>query len=169
MRELHQTFSRAVFTSERRLSRPRGPFALLLLLPLISTAAKACAFAPPYRLPVPFSMYAWGSSVALCMSFGVVAVFTRARTLIWLSDTPHQHEPIATVEADWAVQGIGQLLSVALLILCIATGLCGTQGAFSNFNLTFFWVIFVIAVPYLTLLVGDFYETVNPWNRGIIS
>ncbi len=50
------------------------------------------------------------------------------------------------------------------MALCIVTGLFGTQNAFANFNMTFFWIIFVLGVPYAVALVGDFYAAVNPWK-----
>ena len=35
-------------------------------------------------------------------------------------------------------------------MLCILTGLSGTQNLYANFNMTFFWIVFVLGVPYLT-------------------
>ena len=38
--------------------------------------------------------------------------------------------------------------SVALLVaLSIATGLLGVQNVYANFNMTFFWIVFVLGVP----------------------
>ena len=56
------------------------------------------------------------------------------------------------------------MLSIVLLMLCILTGLVGTQNLYANFNMTFFWIVFVLGVPYLTALIGDFYAAVNPWK-----
>jgi hypothetical protein len=93
-----------------------------------------------------------------------MALFARAPSLQLMTNASGARGQIAEVEPRKA----GQLISVGLLILCIATGLYGTQDQFANFNMTFFWVIFVLAVPYATLLLGDFYSTVNPW-RAIVS
>ena len=30
--------------------------------------------------------------------------------------------------------------------------------------MTFFWIVFVLGVPYLTAVIGDFYAAVNPWK-----
>ena len=59
---------------------------------------------------------------------------------------------------------VGRVLSIVLLMLCILTGLLGTQNLYANFNMTFFWIVFVLGVPYLTALIGDFYAAVNPWK-----
>ena len=47
------------------------------------------------------------------------------------------------------------MASVSLLALCVATGLWGRQNAFVNFSMTFFWIVFVLGVPYAVALVGD--------------
>ncbi len=127
--------------------------------------AAAHTFAAPYTLPVPFWMYAWGATAALVLSFAVVAVFSRSpvaddltRTVAPTHDAASEPWPRST---GWR---IGQALSVALLALAVATGLFGTPNPFANFNMTFFWIVFVLGVPYLTALVGDFYRFVNPWR-----
>ena len=56
------------------------------------------------------------------------------------------------------------MLSIVLLMLCIVTGFLGTQNLYANFNMTFFWIVFVLGVPYLTAVIGDFYAAVNPWK-----
>ena len=43
-------------------------------------------------------------------------------------------------------------------------GLFGTERPLNNFSLTFFWIGFVLGFAYLTALVGDIYEFVNPWR-----
>jgi hypothetical protein len=150
-------------------TRPtRTSFILALVSSLVPASAWACVFTPPYRLPVPFAMYAWGSSSALCLSFVIMAVLARAPSLGWTSGANRAAAQIVSVGSDRPIWHVGQILSVALLILCIATGLYGTQDQFANFNMTFFWVIFVLAVPYTTLLVGDFYKSINPW-KSIVS
>src|SRR5487761_68445 len=150
---------------EWRPARPnRNLFILALVSSLVPPSAWACVFTPPYRLPVPFAMYAWGSSSALCLSFVIMAVLARAPSLGWTSGANRAAGQIVTFELDRPQWHVGQIVSVALLVLCIATGLYGTQDQFANFNMTFFWVIFVLAVPYTTLLIGDFYKSINPWK-----
>ncbi|WP_454738773.1 hypothetical protein [Cupriavidus necator] len=56
---------------------------------------------------------------------------------------------------------------MALLLLCIASGLAGTQNNYANFNMTFIWVICVIVVPYAVAILGDFYAVINPWKALI--
>lgn len=138
----------------------------LILSGLVAAGpALAHTFAAPYTLPVPFWMYAWGAAAALVLSFAVVAIFSRTpsatdptRTLVQTTDAALEPWPRST---GWR---IGQVLSVALLALTVATGLIGTPNPFANFNMTFFWIVFVLGVPYLTALTGDVYRFVNPWR-----
>ncbi len=132
-----------------------------LLLPL---AAQAHSFGQVYNLPVPIWMYLYGAAGALLVSFLIVGYFVndtsvssnfRAkildRTAFWRSvDAP-------------SVRGTLRTISVLGLLLTIATGLFGKNNAYSNFNMTFFWIIFVLGFTYFTALIGDLYAAINPW------
>ena len=145
------------FRSFRRMCC-QWPAALAMLL--APGAAAAHSFGTPYNLPVPFWMYAYGASATLAVSFGIVAYFAGVpirerdagvrKTLGW-------RIPNALLAPLRAV-------SVALLVLCIATGLFGTKNVYTNFNMTFFWLIFALGFLYLTAFVGDLYALINPWR-----
>ncbi|WP_159239994.1 hypothetical protein [Zhongshania aliphaticivorans] len=55
-------------------------------------------------------------------------------------------------------------LSVFMLLLCIATGFFGNRNPYGNFNMTFFWVIFVLAYTYICAFTGNSYQWLNPWK-----
>jgi hypothetical protein len=57
-----------------------------------------------------------------------------------------------------------RMVGVLLLALCVATGLFGTRNPFANFNMTFFWIVFVLGFSYLVALCGDLYGVLNPWR-----
>ena len=44
------------------------------------------------------------------------------------------------------------------------TGFFGTPNPYRNFNMTFFWVVFVLGFAYLTAIAGDLYAAINPWR-----
>ncbi|MEQ1807350.1 MAG: hypothetical protein ABL900_18375 [Burkholderiaceae bacterium] len=142
-------------------------FAMLVLLPGV---AAAHSFAPPYTLPVPFSLYAGGAAAALVLSFVIVGVFAGVPALGRVAAVSAGSAAVAP-GAGWGLRA-ARALSLGLLILCIASGLLGTQNPYANFNMTFFWIVFVLGVPYVIAVVGDFYAAVNPWKvlvRGIES
>ncbi|HWY24714.1 MAG TPA: hypothetical protein VNX47_07330 [Nevskia sp.] len=133
------------------------------LAPLVlPCGAQAHSFGKLYNLPVPFWLYIWGATSALLLSFLLVAWFLtrdsaspelRVRELgeaAWLR----------RLRAPQLLKG----LSLCALLLCLATGFFGTRNAYLNFNMTFFWIVFVLGFTYFTALCGGLYERLNPWK-----
>ncbi len=119
-------------------------------------SAAAHGFGALYNLPVPLWLYAWGASSALVLSFFVVAFF----------GTSSAAPPLARRSDDSlpAPQTLGSAIGVALLVLCIATGLFGNRDPYRNFSMTFFWVVFALGFLYLAAVIGDFWAATNPWR-----
>lgn len=125
----------------------------------------ACAhfFVQSYALPIPFWMYAWGAAGALLLSFLAIGVFASVpRFRNGSSDISIVEDRVQCDEQ--MTPSRGGLVALGLLLLCILTGLAGRANPFTNFNMTFFWIVFVLGVPYLIALVGDFYSSMNPWE-----
>ena len=147
---------------DRRRRLPPRRVSPLAAVPLFVpvTAAHAHSFGTPYNLPVPFWMYAYGASATLAVSFAIVA---------WFAGVPIDADRIAPprgaarLRIPPALLRALQTLSVALLALCVATGLAGTRNVYANFNMTFFWLVFALGFLYATALIGDVYALVNPW------
>jgi hypothetical protein len=139
-----------------------GALALLLLWP---SAVFAHSFGTVYSLPLPFWLYGWAASAALLASFGVVAYLVRygeAQAQPWSRDISQSTALV------WSrrlyLPNIARLLSVASLLLCIATGLLGTKSPYGNFNMTFFWIIVMVGFAYLSALVGNIFTLINPYK-----
>ena len=133
-----------------------------LALVLLPNAAIAHVFAQPYSLPVPFWIYAYAATGALLLSFVVIGLFSAAPSLGRLRVAPVATVRRGAASHPWVTAG--QIASVGLLALCILTGWFGSQNAFVNFNMTFFWIGFVLGLPYSVALLGDFYAPINPWK-----
>jgi hypothetical protein len=118
-----------------------------------------------YSLPVPLWMYAYGATAALVASFVVVGYFVKAGSPLHdeRAESGRKRSVVSWLAHPWLPRLL-RLLSVFALVLCIATGFAGTSSATSNFNMTFFWVIFVLGFTYLTALIGDLYSHINPWR-----
>ena len=125
--------------------------------------AAAHGFGALYNLPVPFWLYGWGAAAAVIVSFMVACLFL---TGSGASKPPRQFDlsDSAVARALRRVRPGLQLLAVGLLLLCIATGYWGSRDPMRNFSMPFFWIIFVLLVPYLTVLFGNFYAAANPWQ-----
>lgn len=135
----------------------------LVLPPIVLIAGCGCAeahsFGTIYNLPIPFWMYAFAASATLALSFLMVGFFATAQ---------NAQRNFRSVEISDVVSGAGwsilRGLSVLLLLLTMLSGVFGAQRPFNNFSLTFFWVGFVLGFAYLTALIGDVYEFINPWR-----
>lgn len=144
----------------------RAAPAALLLLP---AGGHAHSFGVVYTLPVPFWLYAWGATAALIASFLVVGYFvshagaspvpSAARKSLDISQSRPVH-----IARRLHLLTLAKALSVASLLLCIATGLWGTQRPYDNINMTLFWIVFVLGFSYLTALIGNLYDAINPWK-----
>ncbi|MES2684934.1 MAG: hypothetical protein V4650_15545 [Pseudomonadota bacterium] len=137
----------------------RSVAALLTLL--LAPPAGAHSFGKLYNLPVPLWLYLYGAVAALLLSFLVMA---------WLASQP----AAAGVDADpedetmsvlprW-LRHLLQAGALGLLALAIVSGLFGSQDAYANFNMSGFWIGFVLGFAYLVALVGPLYAVVNPWR-----
>lgn len=136
---------------------------LTAILAAAPQTAAAHGFGALYNLPVPFWLYAWGAAAALLVSFLLAAFFATSATGV---GAPRE---ISLQDRAWirALRRSLPLLravSVALLALCIATGWLGNRDPYRNFNMTFFWVIFVLGLTYLTALIGNVFALCNPWR-----
>lgn len=138
----------------------------LLLLGLLTLPGRVCAhsFGQVYTLPVPFWMYASAAVATLVLSFLIVGAFLALPD--GKSDSAHtpnvgERRVRAIPSRLLAVLKAASFLS---LLLCIFTGLFGTPSPYGNFNMTFFWIVFVLGFTYLTALVGDWYALINPWR-----
>lgn len=130
-----------------------------MLLPL---GAAAHGFGRLYNLPVPFWLYGWASAAVLVLSFLLVAGLARASA----SAPPPPRDLTHTrgVQRLRRLLPLLRFLSLALLLLCIATGWFGNRDPYRNFSMTFFWVVFLLGFTYLTALLGNFYAALNPWR-----
>ncbi len=129
-----------------------------LALPL---TAGAHSFGRSYNLPVPLWLYAWGAAAALLLSFLLIG---------WFLATPHSQRPVSSralsarcTQLARRLLPLIRLASVLLLLLAIATGLAGNGDAYRNFNMTWFWIVFVLGLAYVTALLGNVYAYANPW------
>ncbi len=123
----------------------------------------AHSFGQIYNLPVPVWLYLYGAAAVLVTSFLVVGWFVSAAPAAAASrslDLGGQRWLHALRRLLPALR----VLSVLMLLLCIASGLFGTRNAYGNFNMTFFWVVFILGFGYLTALIGDVYAVLNPWR-----
>lgn len=95
------------------------------------------------------------------MSFVVAAFFLRAaaprRLVVPVALDRIAHGPLA------ALVFLARALSVAVFVLLIIAGLIGAQSPFDNITPLAVWVVWWIGFAYVSALLGNLWDLVNPW------
>lgn len=127
--------------------------------------AFAHSFGRLYNLPVPFWMYAYAATAALVLSFLLIGFFVNASAAaVEPASRDIRQARAVKVLRRLRLLPLLKILSVGMLLLCIATGFFGNPNPYQNFSMTFFWIVFVLGFAYLTALTGDLYAAINPWR-----
>jgi hypothetical protein len=136
--------------------------ALSLNFLLLPEPASAHAFGKLYNLPVPFWMYLYGGAAAIVVSFLIIGYFINKTG----KSVSYPTKSLSNLNflVNKPVINIFKSISVFLFLLTILTGLFGEDSPYSNFNMTFFWIIFILGFSYLTAFVGNIFALVNPWK-----
>jgi hypothetical protein len=133
----------------------------------VPAAAAAHTLVVPYTLPVPFWMYLFACGATLVLTFAVLGVTATAVSPAAGVASAH------SVAADRAATGwliprpLVELLRVAtvfFILLVIVGGLIGSPDPSFNIAEIGFWIGLLLAFNYLSVLIGDLYQVINPWR-----
>jgi hypothetical protein len=131
---------------------------------LLASNSYGHSFGQTYTLPVPLSLYLYGAAAAVAVSFIIFAYFLGSESAE--QATPRLGTPLPpklTTSLRFAKPWL-KAFSLFMLFLCIASGFLGNRNPYGNFNMTFFWVIFVLAYAYSSAILGNSYRWLNPWR-----
>jgi hypothetical protein len=140
----------------------------LASLALASRPAFAHGFGQSYDLPLPLWLYLYGAAAAVLVSFVPISLFAG-----WSRSVDDDAYPrldllrIGLLRVVLTSQGflLGlRLLSVALFLLVILSGLLGEQAESYNFAPTFVWIVWWVGLSFFTAFVGNLWPLVNPWK-----
>lgn len=138
--------------------------------------ALAHGFGQRYDLPVPLWLYLYGAASAVLLSFVVFGLFVGER------GAARGYPKLnllrfglfrATLASRAFVSGM-RVVSVALFVLVISTGLIGDQTPTLNLAPTVVWVIWWVGFSLFVALVGNPWALVNPlkiifeWTDGLV-
>jgi hypothetical protein len=131
----------------------------------LASPAQAHGFGQRYDLPLPLSLYLFGTAAAVVLSFVIVGLFARHAP-------GAQGYPRLDLSAyrvgQWishpAVLFILRLIAFVLLALTIAAGFFGNQNPYQNLAPTLVWIIFWVGLASFSALVGNLWAIVNPWR-----
>jgi hypothetical protein len=146
----------------------------LFLLALTSLVDASPAFAhglgQGYDLPIPLWLFLYGAAAAVLVSFVPVSLLADKGRVG--KEGPYGYPrfdllKFPTLRAALTnrplLLGL-RLLSVALFLLVILSGLFGQQNPSSNFAPTFVWITWWVGFSFFTAFVGNLWPLVNPWK-----
>jgi hypothetical protein len=114
-------------------------------------------------LPVPAWLFAWAAALVLAASFAGLAALWSAPRL----EVPREHRLLRYPR--WIEPLLG-LVGIGLFAVVVVCGLDGVQTAAGNLAPTAVFVVFWVAVPIASVLLGDVFAPLNPWRalaRGV--
>jgi len=114
-------------------------------------------------LPIPEWLFAWGASLVLLVSFGLLSFSWRTARL-QEEDWRTLPQGLSTALLNPVVEVLCGALGVLLLGVTIYSGLNGTEAPDRNFSVTFVFVTFWLGPVALSTLFGDFFRAFNPWR-----
>jgi hypothetical protein len=125
----------------------------------------AHAFGATYTLPIPFWLYLFSAVAALLISFLMIGFFTTSpQEADSFPSVSLKNNRLVDALTSRKAQIFYKSLSLFLFFLVVLTGLIGEDISAFNFNMTFFWVVFLLGFTYLTFFLGNIWQVVNPWK-----
>jgi len=123
----------------------------------IAAPAAAHGFGQRYDLPLPLSLYLFGTAGAVILSFVVVALFAR--------HTPGARGyPRINLGAYPVLGALLKFIAASLFILTITAGFIGSQDPYRNIAPTLVWIIWWVGFAMVSAFLGDFWRLVSPWR-----
>lgn len=140
-------------------------YAFFLLAALCPSKSSAHFVGISYNLPVPAWLFIYGGAAAVLLSFFVIGYFVNQKTGSEVrSALDISSWQIIRLVKSLTVQMLIKGLSLILFTLTIATALFGNEQPDFNFSPTFFWIIVVLGLTYVSAIFGNVWSVVNPWK-----
>jgi hypothetical protein len=137
--------------------------AVLVAALLFPELASAHALVGRKDLPVPAWLFAWGASVVLIVSFGLLSVaWTEAR--LQREDWKPVAPWFSSLVLGPATQVVCGAIGVGLLVLVLYSGFRGIEDPTHNFSVIFVFYTFWLGLVLLSVLLGDVFRAFNPWR-----
>ncbi len=154
-RDLTPSRARTRLFSPRRLALLTA--ALLVSSTVWPLAADAHGISGRASLPVPAWLFAWVAAIVLVVSFVLLST-------IW--SRPRLQELRERQVCAWPAPVVAPagLIGLALFALVVYAGYDGVAAYTANFDPTFIFVIFWVAVPLSSALLGDWFRAFSPWR-----
>src|SRR5215831_8462683 len=130
----------------------------------LASPAQAHGFGQRYDLPLPLSLYLFGTAAAVVLSFVIVGLF--ARHAPGASGYP-RIDLLARPLYRQIARALGiflKLFSISLLVLTVIAGFYGNQNPYQNIAPTLVWIIWWVGLALFSAFFGDLWVLINPWR-----
>lgn len=143
---------------------------IALAVALAPLPAGAHAFGGNYLPPLPAGLYAYGVVAVVLLTVLLLAVrVLPSPPVAAVSRRGEGWQPGALAQALLAgLRRVTQMLVMLSLLLCIASGLVGSEDPQRNINMTLVWIVLLLGVAYVNALFGEVFAPVNP-GRTLID
>jgi hypothetical protein len=131
----------------------------------VAPAVSAHGFGQRYDLPLPLSLYLFGTAAAVVLSFVVVGFFVQRAPR--RHDYPHVDllaHPLGRLISHPVLAFPLKLVSLALFVVAILAGFWGNQNPYQNIAPTLVWIIGWVGLAYVSAFVGNLWVLINPWR-----
>jgi len=141
-------------------------FALFILSVWIisPTAALAHGFGERYDLPIPLYLYVIGGGLTVTISIFFIS-FMLKKVDSSFEYTKFNFSTNIPANLSFFLISFVRLLSILIFIICIISGFVGDQQPSNNIMPTFFWIIWWVGIAYISALIFNIHNIVNPWNN----
>src|SRR5260370_14121134 len=143
------------------------------ILTLVAAVGGLCALAAPawahgfaqrYDLPLPLSLYLFGTAAAVIVSFVVVGIFARhtpgARGYPRIDLLAH---PLGRWLAHPVLLASLKLITAGVFILTVTAGFFGNHDPYRNIPPTLVWLVWCVGFAPFSAFVADLPAPGNPW------
>jgi hypothetical protein len=131
--------------------------ATLAAAALVPATADAHGISGRASLPVPPWLFAWAAAIVLVVSFVLLSAMWSTPRL----QDPHERRVVAW--PVWLSVPAG-VIGIALFAVVIWAGYDGVPFYTANFDPTFIFVAFWVAVPISCVVLGDWFRAFSPWR-----
>ena len=141
-------------------------FALFILLVWIisPTAALAHGFGERYDLPIPLYLYVIGGGLTVTISIFFIS-FMLKKVDSSFEYTKFNFSTNISEKLSFLLVSFVRVISIFVFVICIISGFVGDQQPSNNIFPTFFWIIWWVGIAYISALIFNIHNIVNPWNN----
>ncbi len=136
---------------------------IALILSLAIKPAYAHGFGERYDLPLPLSIYIIGAGAAVGLSFLLITYLLRNSRFSgsYVVVNLYDHK-VSWLLKNVVVRTFIKGFALFAFVLTITSGLIGDQTPIKNLTPTMVWIIFWVALTYISALVGNAWRIINP-------